>query len=1056
MFSPINTILKTFILFLVLCILTSCSKRDEKIVSLAETEYCFDERLSSVAIDADGICWVGTNTGDIINYSKNNERTSLGEDRIYKVLKASSSDSLYWVGVRNSGLQYWKIAPNESKRIRTFTIPCKGDRYSAYDFVECNSTLYVATSQGLYKKEEGCSADTLSLCYPEEAVLCEKSGFSYVINKLHCYNDSILLAATENELLYLDLATEKMKKLAPGHAFDYVVVYNHIINALSEGVLYQFSLDGDLISKLTIENDPKVYYQINGYHFFVSTDKILLSRDLDDFATLNLRREVSLAGRNVIVADSDSNFTYLLTEKALWRLPNHMDIFKESTPINLATTTGQNALFLSDKKDLFIQDYGSTLAEWRYHFSMKEPIKWMKAVDDEIYYTTMDNRLWRLSVTDSDLKNRLFVSPTMLYNAQAKITAFNIASVAGKHIVVLGVQDGVVKIHSDGVVDTIPELSDKYVTSIFNRRNSDAIYYATLNDGIYYESVDLPIKRFPKTDRTSFINDVIVTKGFDKTLIYLTNHQIITAYPADTIKAKGYNGLLYFNDSTFYALPEYGLHKLKLIDGRMVDQGLFYSDIRFDKWASFVYNNRIYLGSNLGVLVVDEGREGEVEWLTIEAPWVVNWTYVILILPLLMFLFVLWLYTKNRTRSIRDMNLKIVDLKCQLADLNQIVNYLDEEIRSYTGELFKQIESLDVVYKNRKESRLRLNILVEKVYRLSLDVALLLPQKLDEQIAEIVETNFYDRFGILQEIEEAKSTGNMDDLKKQLVKNGEWLSSVKGVTEILLKMKCELKGCVEIQNLTGGLYNELINLLDAIKKEPLTRLAFRIENLKQDYYRIFSKEGVAKIEVYTKELLADFGRDKIAEAFANSVILKITSSNLYTDEEAVLNLLKSLYILEKQRDCLVCLDELYHLIANYVDRRDQLILDNEKMVNRKFDADLESFIADEVQDIVEKVDNIIAGLYRIVEQTDQLILQDVLKLKNYEGQQAKVLAILLADPKVKRTYIPGILGIYGNLNPVISRLINGKIKANRTLLESYIEEKNLPSLFVTLILSLLS
>ena len=43
------------------------------------------------------------------------------------------------------------------------------------------------------------------------------------------------------------------------------------------------------------------------------------------------------------------------------------------------------------------------------------------------------------------------------------------------------------------------------------------------------------------------------------------------------------------------------------------------------------------------------------------------------------------------------------------------------------------------------------------------------------------------------------------------------------------------------------------------------------------------------------------------------------------------------------------------------------------------------------------------------------------------------------NPKVKRLHIPGMLCIYGNLNPVISRLANNKLKTNHSFLIDYVK-----------------
>ena len=50
------------------------------------------------------------------------------------------------------------------------------------------------------------------------------------------------------------------------------------------------------------------------------------------------------------------------------------------------------------------------------------------------------------------------------------------------------------------------------------------------------------------------------------------------------------------------------------------------------------------------------------------------------------------------------------------------------------------------------------------------------------------------------------------------------------------------------------------------------------------------------------------------------------------------------------------------------------------------------------------------------------------------------MALLIANPKVKRVLLPGMLGMYGNLNPVISRLVNNKIKPNEGWLQAYVEK----------------
>ena len=105
--------------------------------------------------------------------------------------------------------------------------------------------------------------------------------------------------------------------------------------------------------------------------------------------------------------------------------------------------------------------------------------------------------------------------------------------------------------------------------------------------------------------------------------------------------------------------------------------------------------------------------------------------------------------------------------------------------------------------------------------------------------------------------------------------------------------------------------------------------------------------------------------------------------------------------------------------------------------------------SNEVEAIKESVNKVLKGL----EQTDIYIIHDVLNMNRKDSQTAQVLALLLANAKVKRTLIAGMLGLYGNFNPVISRLINGKLKPNKAQLTEYI--KHTPVTLVQGILALI-
>lgn len=143
-----------FILFLTV-FLVACDDEEKNIRNLGETELYFDERLSSISLDGDSAFWIGSEAGDIWYMQQRHLQSyNIGADRIYKVLTDSvlSDGKMCWIGIRNSGLQKWKLATDNSCLVEKYSIPNKGYNYSVYDILSLKDKIYVATSQGLYVK----------------------------------------------------------------------------------------------------------------------------------------------------------------------------------------------------------------------------------------------------------------------------------------------------------------------------------------------------------------------------------------------------------------------------------------------------------------------------------------------------------------------------------------------------------------------------------------------------------------------------------------------------------------------------------------------------------------------------------------------------------------------------------------------------------------------------------------------------------------------------------------------------------------------------------------
>jgi hypothetical protein len=111
--------------------------------------------------------------------------------------------------------------------------------------------------------------------------------------------------------------------------------------------------------------------------------------------------------------------------------------------------------------------------------------------------------------------------------------------------------------------------------------------------------------------------------------------------------------------------------------------------------------------------------------------------------------------------------------------------------------------------------------------------------------------------------------------------------------------------------------------------------------------------------------------------------------------------------------------------------------ENESQRLRRFDHCQINNIFTATRDITSRIASNIILLYESFLKTDKEVIENILHFNGHNNQQIKVLLLLLANPKVKRTLLPGMIGVLGNLNPVISRIYHSKIKENITSLKTY-------------------
>ena len=89
-------------------------------------------------------------------------------------------------------------------------------------------------------------------------------------------------------------------------------------------------------------------------------------------------------------------------------------------------------------------------------------------------------------------------------------------------------------------------------------------------------------------------------------------------------------------DSVVYTLPEFGIRKYVKKADSLVLSGYYYQDISFERKASVVKDDKVYLGCELGVLTFTAGKENQAQWVKITNSSVTRRIMVVTIVCLLL------------------------------------------------------------------------------------------------------------------------------------------------------------------------------------------------------------------------------------------------------------------------------------------------------------------------------------------------------------------------------------------------------------------------------------
>lgn len=1017
-------------------IITGCNEQS-KPKTLGEKEIYFNEKLSSVSPDGDSACWVGSETGDIWYISANERRTyNIGTDRIYKVVPDRTADGqqIFWLGIRNSGLQKWCVKDGQPIMMACYPIAAKGDQYSVYDILTDGDMIYAATSQGLYgMRRDGTS---LTLLYPGATSATALRGQPMTVSCMCLYNGN-LLAGSQDGLIRYNPHSRKVDVLHRGTPIHCVNSSDGLIYALTDGRLFIDSIATPSLREVPLTFPARHHRKIGGTHYFIESSHVVLSEDLQDFISVPLRHKVPLFSCNILCTGRRDGHSLLVTENALWHIPHHIGVFNVNGEIVASCADGDRMYFLNSSNELFCKQNEDATADKIYDLPETETINRIMACDGRLYCVSNGDRLLGLDVHDSYLRNGLFSTTETVFQAPTKITSACICRTDGGHRVYLGIQDELISIADDGRTDTVPALSGKYITAFHIPSTHAPVYLATLNDGVFCGS-GKDFTPMDHTDNIPFIRDITVTGEHIPMLMMLTNHSLILPESRDTIEVKGFNKLLYVNDSLFYALPETGLCEYAVHDGHAELLGEYYGDIHFNPQASFVHGDRIYLGSDIGVLTIAAGNVSDARWVEFcpDAPNIrmlgVSLIFIILLTGVTV------IAVKKRDDSRRRMiGIHISDLRNRLDSLTAIAAATgrDEDAAS-VKRLRDETETLNV---KSRDAAQRIAGLSKSIMLKNRDMALALSKHLHSQTAAIEGYDAYDRARLLEESHTAQAVGDTERIIEQVSRNAEWLTYMATATDVVNNCRRDMAGTQEVDGVNAGLAAETERVAEALLNTPLDSLETDIRQLDMRYRFVFTDDAADRIDTFVRkrtELITDITPESYDDVAA-ALVVRLHEFRSAIRRRERIEILRRLRHANNRVCQILTRRQLAETMDEYRRVRQAVIDEQTGHTQPTAESSLEIEIADRTQPIAERIEALTKELYALIAETDPDVLTNMLRMTDLTKQSARIMALLIARPSTERDLLAGMLGMFGNMAPVISRLKKNKIKPAREQLAAY-------------------
>lgn len=589
------------ICFILTTITWGCRKEsNNQPLSLNEKEIYSECVLSSISPDGDSACFIGNEKGDIYRYDQRSgsffDTLRTGTDRIYSVTaRKNDKGTYYFVGVRNTGLFMYRY-DREGKPVpeRHFLIQDRNVQYSAYNTMVCGDRIYTVTSHGLFYKDltDAEGGDVLKRLYPTSV---DGSMNPFPTTGMLRYGPHIY-AASAGGLLKCDVGTNKTEVWHRGENINSAMLVDGNIYSLSGKNLYIDSPDGSRHETYRIPVKADIYYHVDDTHYFIGSDRVTVVHDRDlkegkNFRTIPLRRNVRPDCRNIIMADSISRHSLLVTENALFRIPFHLDVFNTDGKTTTACSEGDYVYFVTNNNLFRMRDNDSE-AKRIADLPKEDRIKNAIVCHNTLYYVNGKTELKRKKISDTFAGNNLTGNPEKVFSTSRGITA------AGKgadgHIYA-GIRDSLLLLNDNKTVTHVTATEYPFVNRIIINGKNRSTYAALLNGGVVRLNGDkASIEN--GTVRHNFIRDIAFASFSAKPCI-LTNHFLFSPNDKDSVEAEGFSRLLTADGKNFYALKENGIRKYVIDRSGIRHTGDTLGDIRFSPDISLVHKGSIYFGS---------------------------------------------------------------------------------------------------------------------------------------------------------------------------------------------------------------------------------------------------------------------------------------------------------------------------------------------------------------------------------------------------------------------------------------------------------------------------